>query len=80
MKKWIATLNDTGDRSGFIEYGLILAILVTALVGAVSANSDENATLQQRQPINDTDAVRQQSSLLSGLGPLFEMTSGEHRD
>jgi len=80
MKKWIATLSDAGDRSGFIEYGLILAILVTALVGAISANSDEIATPHQRQPINDTDAVGQQSSLLSGLGPLFEMTSGEHRD
>ena len=79
MKKLIATLTDSGDRSGFIEYGLIAAILVMALVGVLSSGDEKDATLQQR-PIQQTESARQHSSLLTGLAPLFEMTSGGHRD
>jgi len=80
MKKWIATLNDSGDRSGFIEYGLIVAILAMALVGVLSSDGDNETTLRQQQPVKKMEATRQHSSLLTGLGPLFEMTSGGHHD
>ncbi len=80
MKKWISTPVGTSDRSGFVEYGLIAAILVTTLAGAVTAKGDDRAAIVAPCATKAADVVRRQGPLLTGHGFSFPTTSGEHRD
>ncbi len=80
MKNWISTLIDTSDRSGYVEYGLIVAILATALFGAVTANGDDRTAVRPPPTTVAAEAVDRQDTLSTGLGLLFAPTSGGHRD
>ena len=80
MKNWISTLIDTSDRSGYVEYGLIVAILATALFGAVTANGDDRTAVRPPPTTVAAEAVYRQDTLSTGLGRLFAPTSGVHHD
>ena len=80
MKNWISTLIDTSDRSGYVEYGLIVAILATALFSAVTANGDDRAGVRQPHTKLAAEAVYRQDASFTGLSLPFAPTSGEHLD